>query len=199
MSSSQDAILNAIRENKPEPTELPSLDQSWQQFDDPVEHFCEVLKTVGGIAHQVKTVAEAEQIVRQNEFFTQAKKISSLVAGIDVSTFDISTVEDPHRLEDLDLAILSGSFGVAESGAIWIDGNTMKHRVMLFIAQHVMIAVPRSQIVHNLHQGYQKLNLGKDPFGVFVSGPSKTADIEQSLVIGAHGSRSLTVFVIADQ
>ena len=198
MTSSKEAILSAIRDNKPESKPLPNLDQDWQQFENPIEHFCDVLKTVGGIAHQVKNLEQAQQILMQSELFTQASKISSQVTGIDVSTFDLSAVEDPHELEDLDLEILPGSFGVAENGAIWIDGNVMKHRVSLFIAQHLMITIPRNQIVHNLHQGYQKLTLGQRQFGVFVSGPSKTADIEQSLVIGAHGARSLTVFIIED-
>jgi len=198
MTNSKETILAAIRENKPESTELPSLDQDWQQFDEPVEHFCDMLKAVGGLAYQVKNLAEAEEILKQIECFTQADKISSMVDGLELSTFDISAIDDPHNLEDLDLAILPGRFGVAENGAIWIDGNTMPHRVMLFIAQHVIITVPRSQIVHNLHQGYQKLNMSERQFGIFVSGPSKTADIEQSLVIGAHGARSATVFVIED-
>ncbi len=198
MASSKETILAAIRKNKPEPTELPSLNQDWQRFEDPIEHFCDMLKAVGGLAYEVKNLAEAKDILKQIECFTQANKISSMVEGLDLSTFDISAIDDPHNLEDLDLAILPGRFGVAENGAIWIDGNTMPHRVMLFIAQHVIITVPRSQIVHNLHQGYQKLNLNERQFGIFVSGPSKTADIEQSLVIGAHGARSATVFVVED-
>ncbi len=199
MTKSKETILAAIRENKPETTELPSLDHPWQQFDDPVEHFCETLKAVGGLAFRVKDLSEAESTLKQLDCFTQAKKISSRVDGLNLSTFDISAVDDPHQLNDLDLAILPGRFGVAENGAIWIDGKTMPHRVMLFIAQHVVITVPRKQIVHNMHQGYEKLNLKERQFGIFVSGPSKTADIEQSLVIGAHGARSATIFLIENE
>lgn len=198
MPQSKEEILKAIRENMPEPAELPSLDQTWQQFDDPIDHFCEMVQAVGGVAHQVDGFAEAEKILKQTDCFVQAKKISSLVDQLPLSTFDAAAIDDPHRLDDLDLVILPGSFGVAENGAIWIDGRLMPHRVMPFIAQHVMFTVPRSQIVHNLHQGYRKLNLKERQFGLFVSGPSKTADIEQSLVIGAHGARSTTVFVVED-
>ena len=196
MPQSKEEILKAIRENMPEPAELPSLDQTWQQFDDPVNHFCEMVRAVGGDAHQVDSFSEAENILKQTDPFTQAEKISSLVNQLPLSTFDISAIDDPHQLDDLDLVILPGSFGVAENGAVWIDGRLMPHRAMLFIAQHVVLTVPRSQIVHNLHQGYKKLSLKEREFGIFVSGPSKTADIEQSLVIGAHGARSTTVFVV---
>jgi L-lactate dehydrogenase complex protein LldG len=47
-----------------------------------------------------------------------------------------------------------------------------------------------------MHQAYDALTFGRAEFGTFIAGPSKTADIEQSLVIGAHGPRSLTVFCI---
>lgn len=46
-----------------------------------------------------------------------------------------------------------------------------------------------------MHQAYKKLSSNAIDFGVFISGPSKTADIEQSLVIGAHGALSLSVFL----
>jgi L-lactate dehydrogenase complex protein LldG len=72
----------------------------------------------------------------------------------------------------------------------------MKHRAILFITQHLVLVVPRDQVIDNMHQAYERLSFADPGFGVFLSGPSKTADIEQSLVIGAHGPRSLTVFLV---
>ena len=115
-------------------------------------------------------------------------------------------MEDPHELESVDFAILSGHFGVAENGAIWVTDRGLRHRVIYFITQHLSLVIQADQIVHNMHQAYEKLiegdganyggPVGKRAFGTFISGPSKTADIEQSLVIGAHGPRSLTVFCL---
>ena len=89
-----------------------------------------------------------------------------------------------------------GEFAVAENGAVWVPDQRMKHRVASFITQHLALIVPGDQIVHNMHQAYDRLNFEATGFGVFISGPSKTADIEPSLVIGAHGARSLTVFLL---
>ena len=46
-----------------------------------------------------------------------------------------------------------------------------------------------------MHAAYQQLNGQNFDYGLFLSGPSKTADIEQSLVIGAQGAMSLTVIL----
>ncbi len=91
---------------------------------------------------------------------------------------------------------MPGEFGVAENGAIWVTDADVKHRAIYFIVQHLALILPTDQIVHNMHQAYERATVGSSSLGVFISGPSKTADIEQSLVIGAHGPRSLTVFCV---
>ncbi|RMF38130.1 MAG: hypothetical protein D6753_16315, partial [Planctomycetota bacterium] len=72
----------------------------------------------------------------------------------------------------------------------------LKHRVIFFITQYLVLVVPKDQIVHNMHQAYARIDAPRPGFGLFLSGPSKTADIEQSLVIGAHGCRQLQVFLV---
>ena len=84
---------------------------------------------------------------------------------------------------------------MAENGAVWVIDRHVRQRAIFFIPQHLALVVPREKIVHNLHEAYRRLAFDGPGFGVFISGPSKTADIEQSLVIGAHGPRSLTVIL----
>jgi L-lactate dehydrogenase complex protein LldG len=119
-----------------------------------------------------------------------------MVPGLGDTTFDIAKVDDPHQLENVDFAVLRGHFCVAENGAIWVTDDNVKHRVLYFIPQHISLVVPASQIVHNMHEAYSRIRIGAHLFAGFISGPSKTADIEQSLVIGAHGARSLTVYLV---
>jgi L-lactate dehydrogenase complex protein LldG len=100
---------------------------------------------------------------------------------------------DGLSLAEVDVLEIDGEFGVAENGAIWLTEESLPHRVAPFICQHLVIHVKK--IVPNLHAAYQELNHQTMGFGLFLAGPSKTADIEQSLVIGAHGARSLTVVI----
>ncbi len=102
---------------------------------------------------------------------------------------------DGLNLADVEVLEIDGEFGVAENGAIWLTEEALPHRVAPFICQHLVINV--SKIVPNMHAAYAELNKPNSNFGLFLAGPSKTADIEQSLVIGAHGARSLTVVIRA--
>lgn len=71
----------------------------------------------------------------------------------------------------------------------------MGERILPFVCQHLAIVLDSKDLVGNMHEAYGKIKPGSIGFGVFIAGPSKTADIEQSLVIGAHGPRSLTIFL----
>ena len=101
-----------------------------------------------------------------------------------------------HHLQDVELAVIKGHFGVAENGAIWITEELMGHRALPFIAQHLAVVVNTADIVPTMHEAYPRIADAQYGFGTFISGPSKTADIEQSLVLGAHGARSMTVFLL---
>jgi L-lactate dehydrogenase complex protein LldG len=165
-------------------------------FDDPITHFIDLLTMVGGQAHFVDGAEQVEAILAQIPVYRDAKRVASVVPEMVKGNVDVNAIDDPHSLASLDWMIARGEFLVAENGAIWIDGKTLPHRVMLFIAQYLAIVVSRSEFVTHLHQAYDRLGQPQSPYGVFVSGPSKTADIEQSLVIGAHGCRSLQVFLL---
>lgn len=200
MASSRDMILRKIRSALPQSAPLPDLAAvtNWQTFADPVEQFSTVLKSVGGEAVRVQNLAEADIHLRMQKQWMDGKNRCSVVAGVGESTIDLSKIDDPHELENVDFAVLRGHFAVAENAAIWVTDDTVRHRVLYFIPQHIAIVVPATQVVNNLHEAYSRMVVGQHAFAGFISGPSKTADIEQSLVIGAHGARSLIVYLVAD-
>ncbi len=194
--TSKETILRALRGTKLEPVALPDLNQSWVRFDDPGKQFAEVLQAVGGRCVRAAGLPEVNEELGRLPAFQQARIIGSSVAGIDRVNFDVTAAADPHDVEKLDFFVAPGEFAVAENGAVWVTSAQTPHRVLFFIAQHLALVVPSSQLLHNLHEAYQRLRFDRPEFGLFISGPSKTADIEQSLVIGAHGARSLTVFLV---
>jgi L-lactate dehydrogenase complex protein LldG len=194
---SRQSILDRIDSRVVPSPPLPEIDQSAMvHYEDPIATFLEVLKFVGGQAHQVDEPKQVVEILEQIPAYAEATRIASSAPEVVQGNVDPAALEDPHDLASLDWMVARGEFLVAENAAIWIDGSTLPHRVLLFIAQYLAIVVSRQQVVHHLHQAYERIGEPRPGFGVFVSGPSKTADIEQSLVLGAHGCRALQVFLL---
>ena len=198
MSESRRAVLDRIRTRMVEGPALPEIDAAQLiSFDDPVAQFCKAAEGVGAACHRVSDLSEVEEILMRLEPYRKARRIASIVPEAVKGNTDLNMFDDPHYLKGLDWMIARGAFGVAENGAIWMTMRELPHRVSLFITQFLAIVIPADQIVPHMHAAYDRLgDEFTQSFGVFVSGPSKTADIEQSLVIGAHGCRTLNVFLI---
>jgi L-lactate dehydrogenase complex protein LldG len=192
----RDEILAAIRRHQPAGSELPALDDDWITYPDRLAQFAAVVSAIGGQFIRAASVAEADRRLREIAVYRDAKQMVSLAAGIGETNVDLAAIADPHELETVDFAVLPGEFGVAENGAIWVTDRGLPHRVIYFIVQHLALVVAVDQIVDNMHQAYERITFDRAEFGAFIAGPSKTADIEQSLVIGAHGPRSLTVICV---
>ncbi len=103
-----------------------------------------------------------------------------------------------HDLDRLDLCVLKGEFAVVENGAVWQRPTTPRERAAALLATHLLIIVEAGELVATLHQAYARIESGRDDFGWFLCGPSKTADIEQSLVLGAHGPRTMSLILLRD-
>lgn len=194
--SSRDAILTSVRKQLPQSSPLPDFDGPWIEYPDPAAQFASVLEMIGGRCVRVGSEAEIADVLKTLPQYASAKQILSLVAGAGPGTTVMEQISDPHQLADIDFAILPGDVAVAENGAVWVTDSHVTHRVIFFLCQHLALVVHRGDLVHNLHQAYERLCVTASPYGGFIAGPSKTADIEQSLVIGAHGPRSMTVFVV---
>lgn len=133
-------------------------------------------------------------IVRRT--YPEARRIASnLPEAASCATFNPDELEDPRDLAGTDVAIVRGAFGVVENGAVWIP-RAFRHKAMLFIPEALVILLDRKQIVCNMHEAYARKDFDTYDFGSFIAGPSKTADIEQALVIGAHGARDVTVILL---
>ena len=189
---SRDIILSTIRKNNIEYVELPEIPDFSINKNDKTQLFAENLKKAGGELVFAKDIS-LEKLIQDK--YNEADKIVSVYDDFN-GTQHMSEFKKPHELRDVKLAVINGEFGVAENGAIWIEGNTLVHRALPFITENLIIILKDSVFVENMHQAYEKVIDTQSKFGVFIAGPSKTADIEQSLVIGAHGAKSLYVYIV---
>jgi L-lactate dehydrogenase complex protein LldG len=201
-STSRQTILDRLRVRSLEPVAHPTIDRTKTViYDDPVAKFTEILTWVGGRVHLINELSEVQGALQQLPEFNTATWIASTVPNAVQGNFHLPQVDDPHALAAVDWSILKGEFCVAENGAIWVASANLTERALVFIAQHLVLIVSRSEMVMHMHDAYRRVQeaseyqVGRPTFGVFVSGPSKTADIEQSLVLGAHGCRTLEVFL----
>lgn len=189
--NSRESILKAIRQNKPNTEILPEI----PVFSSPVEllkQYQESLVSNGGASFVIQELEEVNTYLK--EHYSPDLKICSTLPEIP-GNVDLNAITDPHLLEDIHVAVLKGEWAVAENAAIWLSDKVLGQRVLPFITQHLIVVVSKSAIVGNMHEVYNKIDIRSAGYGVFIAGPSKTADIEQALVIGAHGARSLTVLL----
>lgn len=204
MSSKED-ILNNIRKNTLNVFEKPDLvplEAEAVRYDDKIKQFCDIMKQVGGKAVVAGPDENVNDIIRR--LYPEAERIAVIpdsvsVNGkeqkIDCGTYRPDDIEKSGDLDGTDLAVVNGSVGVCENGAVWIMQD-VEQRTVYFIAEALVILLDRKNIVNNMHEAYKVIDTGDYGYGVFISGPSKTADIEQALVMGAHGARDVTVILV---
>jgi L-lactate dehydrogenase complex protein LldG len=194
----RDEILSALRVAAPKPVPRPAALTGTVVFADPLAEFARVLGEVGGACVRVPSEDGLRAAVAALPVVGSAKKVASLVPEAHPGNVHLAAIDDPHALASVDVAVIRGEFGVAENGGVWVRGAALgPRRALLFVCQHLVLVVDPGVVVNTLHEAYARLRFDGPGFGCFVSGPSKTADIEQALVIGAHGARSATVFLVA--
>jgi L-lactate dehydrogenase complex protein LldG len=191
--TSRDKILTAVMQNQPEIVPLPELNFPQQENSDVVEKFIATLTGIGGKVLAISSYNDIKVYISATTS-TDMRVVTNITAIDDTAEM---LIEHSGSLQDVELAIIKAHFGVAENGAVWITEDTLGgQRVLPFICQHLAVVLSANDIVVNMHVAYERIGDEAYGFGTFIAGPSKTADIEQSLVLGAHGARTMTVFLM---
>lgn len=193
--SSREEILKKVKQNQPSvTTQLPDLGVLGSDNFDVLETYKTVLKGIGGNVVEVADYNEVITFVKGN-YEAEKRIITTLPEFASIASLDWEN-DDPHSLKDVDLTIIKAHFGVAENSGLWVTDDILGQRVSPFITQYLAIIVEKKNIVPTMQQAYDRIGNQEYGFGTFIAGPSKTADIEQSLVLGAHGARGLVVFLM---
>ena len=195
MASKED-ILKKYKSNIRVQYDMPDLsDIQAVTYPNPLLQFMNMTKSVGGNAIEVEAGRDINELIR--ELFPDAKEIASNLPEITIATRNPDEVGRARDLNGTDVGIIRGSFGVAENACVWIP-QTMKEKAVCFISENLIILLPKSQIVNNMHEAYLRIEFNDYGYGTFISGPSKTADIAQVLVMGAQAARSATVLLLPE-
>ena len=193
MSNKED-ILKKYRANVRVKFDMPDLsDIKAITYPDPLLQFMNMTKSVGGNAIEVEKGRDINELIR--ELYPDAKEIASNLPEITIATRNPDEVGRAHDLNGTDVGIIRGMFGVAENACVWIP-QQMKEKAVCFISENLVILLDKKQIVNNMHEAYRRIEFNDYGYGTFISGPSKTADIAQVLVMGAQAARSATVLLI---
>lgn len=190
----KEALFDKLRSHTIGNYPMPPMDDiNGIHYDDTVGQFVKSSEHVGSIIVHASPEDDLNDIIRK--CYPEAKVFSSNLPEINIAQRDPNTVAEATNLDGTDVGIVEGKVGVAENGCVWIP-QTMKERAVCFICEYLVIVLEKKNIVDNMHEAYDRIEMTDYGFGTFISGPSKTADIEQALVMGAQAARGVTVILL---
>jgi L-lactate dehydrogenase complex protein LldG len=194
--SSREDILARVRKNQPSPQPLPDVPTFDTGAGSLLERFTAAVIRMGGKVVDLPADGDLDALTRQ--LFPEAKVICSATPEIQGNRA-LDGVRSPAELNDVDVGIVRALFGVAETGSVWLTDAQFKVNTLGFLSQHLIVLLDPGRILTNMHHAYRERAHFDARYGVFMTGPSATADIEGILIHGAQGIRSLTVVPLPER
>lgn len=185
--------MNAVKAAQPALLPLPGEHQASAGPDPSWQQFKAVLESIGGTLYEIRP--EDNVVQKLKVLFPEAQRMVSSVLPVEQMFLKDTRNIKHHSLEDVDVVVIGSSLGVAENGSVWVTEEETGIRVLPFIGAHLVVLLDKKNIVSTMTEAYSIIGSADYHFGVFIAGPSKTADIEQSLVLGAHGPKTMTILL----
>ena len=188
----KEELLGKLRRNTIHQFDMPEASIDGIKYENTIKQFIAMSHKVGSEVIEAKAGEDLNELIRKA--YPEAQVLASNVKGIKVD-LNPDMVSEAQDLNGTDVGIVEGDIAVAENGCVWVP-QTMKERVVCFVSENLVILVHRDKIVNNMHEAYRRIHMTEYGYGCFISGPSKTADIEQALVMGAQAAREVTVIIV---
>ncbi|HWJ29392.1 MAG TPA: LUD domain-containing protein [Flavisolibacter sp.] len=192
--SSREKILQSIRQSGWEAVPMPPSFEAPVLNRNKVEQFILTIQAIGAECIEVNGMDQVSAFY--HALIEQGLLAVNCIKEMREHNSDKFINQAVEELEKIGYVFVKAVLAVAENGAVWVTQKELVNRLLPFICEHLVMVVEAKDIVQDMHAAYQKIKIDEEGYGVFIAGPSKTADIEQSLVIGAHGPISMKMFVL---
>lgn len=190
--NSRERILESLRGAEAKKTDLPVYDFSGNTTFL-VEEFIDMASSSG-----IEIIDSDETSLE--EFLRDLAKEKKLQTSLEAYKDEYPVLldeRDPFNVNNLpDVFVCQAAFGVAENAAMWLDDSLLPSRILAFLPEELLIVLKKKDLVPTMLQAYQLVEKTNYSYGLFMAGPSKTADIEQTLVTGAQGAKKLSLFLL---
>jgi L-lactate dehydrogenase complex protein LldG len=193
--TSREEILARIRVGQPAPRPLPEVPTFDLAKGPPaLERFKAALVRMGGKFADAPADRDLGALIHR--LYPDARVVCSATPEVAGNRRLIDIVR-PADLADVDVGVVRAAFAVAETGSVWLTDAQFRVNALGFLVQHLVVLLDPARIVPNMHHAYRDRGQFDARYGVFMTGPSATADIEGILIHGAQGIRTLTVVPLA--
>ncbi len=184
---------------------LPKVGET---FDEQVAQFracSEDLKTEFIVAGSPEELPGILATLRDREGWKQAAAhkgdlTDAAVRALALPTLTVDGGYDVRALELSDVGITTCDALVAQTGTLVVTSRSSGGRALSVLPPHHLVIARRDQLVPDLPAAFELIQRRYGPdypsMISFVTGPSRTGDIERILVLGAHGPKKLTVVMV---
>lgn len=158
---------------------------------DRIDRFLSYSELVGNV-NTIISAAEIEQEVGKGT--AQKRYVKAQRFGLEPLLPDIDE-------KGIDEAIVEADYGIAETGTVVLDSTDEKLRLATCLAEKLTVLVEASRIKEKLEDivdFMEECSEKEHGYLAFISGASRTADIERVLTIGVHGPREMQVIIVED-